>query len=136
MHDTIMDVHGAGAQRSDPKTGEAMSRGLQGDMIRVKNYVRLVRGGNANLVTSITAENLNKYTQSESATKAYSNNPKNDLNTNGNNRFINQLDKDGDGKVSLLEFKNGERRFNHLDKNHDGYITADEAPTGPPPNGR
>ena len=41
------DVHGAGAQRSDPKTGDpAMfphGRGSQGDVIRIYNYVRLVR---------------------------------------------------------------------------------------------
>ena len=42
-----VDVHGAGAQRSDPKTGDpAMfphGRGPQGDVIRIYNYVRLVR---------------------------------------------------------------------------------------------
>ena len=41
-----VDVHGAGAQRSDPKAGEpAMfphGRGPQGDVIRIYNYVRLV----------------------------------------------------------------------------------------------
>jgi hypothetical protein len=44
-----VDVHGAGAQRSDPKAGDpAMfphGRGPQGDVIRIYNYVRLVRGG-------------------------------------------------------------------------------------------
>ena len=43
-----VDVHGAGAQRSDPKAGNpAMfphGRGPQGDVIRIYNYVRLVRG--------------------------------------------------------------------------------------------
>jgi hypothetical protein len=39
-----MDVHGAGAQRSDPKTGKSSyGFGPQGDTRRVKNYVRLVR---------------------------------------------------------------------------------------------
>ena len=42
------DVHGAGAQRSDPKSGDpAMfphGRGPQGDVIRIYNYVRLVAG--------------------------------------------------------------------------------------------
>jgi len=42
-----MDVHGAGAQRSDPKAGSAseypQGRGPQGDAIRIDNYVRLVR---------------------------------------------------------------------------------------------
>jgi hypothetical protein len=53
---TLYDVHGAGAQRSDPKTssnlatigtacmgGTAYGLGPQGDSLRGKNYVRLVR---------------------------------------------------------------------------------------------
>ena len=43
------DVHGAGAQRSDPKTGDPAQfphgRGPQGDVIRIFNFIRLVRGG-------------------------------------------------------------------------------------------
>jgi len=43
-----VDVHGAGAQRSDPKSGNAsdypQSFGPQGDARRLTNYVRLVRG--------------------------------------------------------------------------------------------
>ncbi len=43
----LMDVHGAGAQRSDPKTGNPddypFGHGPQGDVIRINNYVRLVR---------------------------------------------------------------------------------------------
>jgi hypothetical protein len=42
-----MDVHGAGAQRSDPKSGDPAAfpygRGPQGDEIRIYNYVRPVR---------------------------------------------------------------------------------------------
>lgn len=42
-----LDVHGAGCQRSDPKSGNAgdfpKGRGPQGDAIRILNYVRLVR---------------------------------------------------------------------------------------------
>jgi hypothetical protein len=45
----LLDVHGAGAQRSDPKTGDPAAfphgRGPQGDVIRIYNFVRLVRGG-------------------------------------------------------------------------------------------
>jgi len=41
------DVHGAGAQRSDPKAGDPAryphGRGPQGDVIRIYNFVRLVR---------------------------------------------------------------------------------------------
>jgi len=44
---TLMDVHGAGAQRSDPKTGNTsdypQGHGPQGDVIRINNYVRCVR---------------------------------------------------------------------------------------------
>jgi Protein of unknown function (DUF1566) len=44
----FLDVHGAGAQRSDPKAGDATrfphGRGPQGDVIRIDNFVRLVRG--------------------------------------------------------------------------------------------
>jgi hypothetical protein len=42
------DVHGAGAQRSDPKAGDPKQfphgRGPQGDTIHINNFIRLVRG--------------------------------------------------------------------------------------------
>ena len=44
-----VDVHGAGAQRSDPKSGNPadypFGHGPQGDAIRIYNYARLVRDG-------------------------------------------------------------------------------------------
>jgi len=47
MHGKLMDVHGAGAQRSDPKTGNPGDYpsywGPQGDVRYVFNYVRCVR---------------------------------------------------------------------------------------------
>jgi len=47
----LMDVHGAGSQRSDPKSGEVSrfprGRGPQGDVIRIFNFVRCVRDGTA-----------------------------------------------------------------------------------------
>jgi ribonuclease BN (tRNA processing enzyme) len=46
-------------------------------------------------------------------------------------RFIQRLDKDGDGKVSRTEFDGPAERFGDFDKNGDGFITEDEAPTGP-----
>lgn len=60
-----MDVHGAGAQRSDPKTGNAADyprgHGPQGDAIRIENYVRCVRGGDA-LFTSEGSTQLDRPT--------------------------------------------------------------------------
>ncbi len=45
----LLDVHGAGAQRSDPKIGDPANyphgHGPQGDVVRITNFVRLVRGG-------------------------------------------------------------------------------------------
>ena len=47
----LQDVHGAGAQRSDPKDGDPddypYGHGPQGDVIRIYNYVRLARDANA-----------------------------------------------------------------------------------------
>jgi hypothetical protein len=45
---TVLDVHGAGCQRSDPKAGDpadypVVGHGPQGDVQRVFNFVRLVR---------------------------------------------------------------------------------------------
>ena len=44
----LMDVHGAGAQRSDPKTGDVADyprgHGPQGDVVRISHHARLVRG--------------------------------------------------------------------------------------------
>ncbi len=48
MNGSWMDVHGAGAQRSDPKAGDPADypegHGPQGDAIRINNHVRCVRG--------------------------------------------------------------------------------------------
>lgn len=49
QHGGWIDVHGAGAQRSGPKTGDPndfpYGHGPQGDAVRIYNYVRCVRGG-------------------------------------------------------------------------------------------
>lgn len=51
MNGKWLDVHGAGAQRSDPKAGDPKDypngHGPQGDAIRIYNFVRCVRGGTA-----------------------------------------------------------------------------------------
>ncbi|MBT7402117.1 MAG: DUF1566 domain-containing protein, partial [Bacteroidetes Order II. Incertae sedis bacterium] len=54
LNGNLMDAHGAGAARSDPKTGDPADypqyHGPQGDVQYVFNYVRIVR--DANVVTS------------------------------------------------------------------------------------
>ena len=47
--------------------------------------------------------------------------------------FIQQFDRDNDGRISREEFTGPSRFFNRLDKNGDGYVDESEAPKGPPP---
>ncbi len=68
---TLLDVHGAGAQRSDPKSGSptdyflgydqqghaVYGHGPQGDVIRINDYVRLVRDA----ATSAVIEKINDH---------------------------------------------------------------------------
>ena len=124
----LMDVHGAGAQRSDPKSGDPKryphGRGPQGDVLRIYNYVLCVRGGAAAPRTSgprIVMKRSNSLRGGQSK--------------GGPPSFASRLDRNGDGKVSKDEFDGPRRHFSHLDKNGDGYITDDEAPKGPPPGG-
>jgi hypothetical protein len=50
----LVNTHGAGAQRAEPKSGDPAGYpfgwGPQGDVVRIENYVRLVRGASQNLV--------------------------------------------------------------------------------------
>jgi ribonuclease BN (tRNA processing enzyme) len=143
MHETVMDVHGAGSQRSDPKTGEAMSRGPQGDYIRVDNYVRAVRGGVVDVASTTIQEVATSFSTplnddvkgsvlSKDKSKPEPSRTKQQTSTK--NKFINRLDKNTDGKVSKSEFKGSDKHFNQFDINNDGFISSDEAPTGPPGN--
>ncbi len=63
---TLMDVHGAGCQRSDPKEGNPeeypTGHGPQGDVIRIYNYVRLVRAAEPDVSIN---ENRNLYHEME-----------------------------------------------------------------------
>ena len=65
----LLDVHGAGAQRSDPKMGDASDypygHGPQGDVIRINNYVRCVRGGVAEIAES--EDDYSKYLTTQDA---------------------------------------------------------------------
>jgi hypothetical protein len=73
MNDTWTDVHGAGAQRSDPKSGAPSDwptgHGPQGDAIRIYNYVRLVRDAETTASGATSdAEGLNLYAPLRSTT--------------------------------------------------------------------
>ncbi|WP_227021331.1 DUF1566 domain-containing protein [Oceaniferula marina] len=119
----LMDVHGAGSQRSDPKSGDPAEfpkgRGPQGDVIRINNHVLCVRGGAAEVETSGPA--LEKRTSRPKQAPARS-----------GADFIRRLDKNSDGKVSPDEFDGPRNRFGHFDLDGDGFISPSEAPTGPP----
>jgi hypothetical protein len=154
MRNQAMDVHGAGAQRSDPKSGAGnISRGPQGDYIRVSNYVRLVRGGTAIKRENTPVADKSSYpykiriVDNTTGSKSVSNpfqkeTPGNQEQSRQPNRqqapemggknFIERLDTDNDGKVSELEFDGPANHFKRFDKNNDGFLSEDEAPSGPP----
>lgn len=125
MNGVKMNVHGAGAQRSDPKTGMLArweeGNGPQGDEVRIQNYVRCVRGGNVRLrLAGPVIDGTFTAGRARSAGGAHPG-------------FVERLDKDGDGKVSRREFDGPRARFAEFDGDGDGYISRDEAPKGPPP---
>lgn len=130
----LMDVHGAGSQRSDPKSGDPSrfphGRGPQGDVIRIDNFVRCVRGGVAEPQT--TGPKVE-------TTRPPSRRPDEGPQRGGGGQrpsFVQRLDKNGDGRVSKTEFDGPSRHFKTLDRNGDGFLTEDEAPHGPPPRRR
>lgn len=127
----LMDVHGAGAQRSDPKSGDASQfptgRGPQGDCLRIENFVRCVLGGIAEPRTAGPKVEM----KPDPRGRRFG--PQDDGARPSAANFIRRLDKDGDGKVSPREFDGPPQGFTRFDKNNDGCITEDEAPQGPPP---
>ena len=131
----LLDVHGAGAQRSDPKSGDpsvfSSGRGPQGDVIRIYNLVRCVRGGTAE--PSKTGPKVEmKYSPQEPGSQSFSR-----ASTRGDlpspKDFVQRLDRDGDGKVSRDEFDGPASHFPYLDRDHDGYLSNSEAAMLPPP---
>ncbi|HJM62116.1 MAG: hypothetical protein CMN05_11750 [Roseibacillus sp.] len=125
----LMDVHGAGSQRSDPKSGKATEfprgRGPQGDVIRIENFVRCVRSGTAKPIASGPALETGK--------EAGRRSPGRGENPPGRSgHFIKRLDRNGDGKVSKVEFDGPPHHFDRLDRDKDGYLSDREAPRKPP----
>ncbi len=122
-----INAHGAGAVRSDPKEGDPgrwpNGLGPQADEIRINNYVRCVRGGAATLQTKGPA------LRPGSTSPTLGQQPRQ---ASPKDRFIQRLDKNGDGKISEAEFDGPARHFKQLDKNGDGFLTGSEAPKGPP----
>jgi hypothetical protein len=124
----LLDVHGAGAQRADLKAGDPtripQGRGPQGDVMRIDNLVRCIRGG--------TAQPRDIGPKLE---MVYSGAPHGDGPPSGAD-FVRRLDRNADGKISRSEFDGPADHFGRFDRNRDGYISSDEAPTGPPPRDR
>jgi len=135
----LMDVHGAGSQRSDPKSGDPSQfphgRGPQGDAIRITNFVRCVRGG----VASPRATGP-KVEMTQAPKRRGGDGPQERPDQGGGQRpgrgdFVKRLDKNGDGKVSRKEFDGPANHFDVLDRDGDGHLSAGEAPQGPPSRG-
>lgn len=141
MNGKVIDVHGAGAQRSDPKVGTSKFHGPQGDAIRVNNYVLCISGGSTQVnaksddinsypnVLHVEKNNGQGYSKKETFNKLKNNNIQKKQNKRG---FVARLDKNGDGKVSRNEFDGPSQAFSRLDKNNDGFLSDDESPKGPP----
>ena len=125
---TLMDVHGAGSQRSDPKSGDASNfprgRGPQGDVIRINNFVRFVRGGAAKARATGPKIQMNQAARRGQFER---------VQRPSGGDFVRRLDRNGDGKVSKSEFDGPAEHFSYFDRNGDGYISTEEALQGPPP---
>ena len=139
MHDfrggyDLLDVHGAGSQRSDPKAGDPAQfprgRGPQGDVIDIYNMVRPVRGGKATICASGPELKPQPSPRRGPRTPGRMG-PGRPM---GGNRpgFVRRLDRDGDGRVSREEFDGPADAFDRLDANRDGYLHDSESPRHPP----
>ena len=148
----LMDVHGAGSQRSDPKSGDPAKfpkgRGPQGDVIAICNMVRPVRSGEASFRSSgpkVAAQGgARRVPLAGRRTPSGRRRQESDhVRPAGPIRgrrpgFVSRLDLDGDGKVSRKEFDGPPQEFDRLDQNRDGYLAETEGPQargrfGPPP---
>jgi hypothetical protein len=150
----FVDVHGAGAQRSDPKAGDPKQfprgRGPQGDAIRIHNHVRLVRGGNVVpakvAAPGEPASQPAPFPEGPPSAPATPNRP----NTPAARPFpaspiVAALDINHDGTITADELAKAAESLKSLDKNRDGSLTEDEfrpqrqgppgpgLPAGPPP---
>jgi hypothetical protein len=142
----LLDVHGAGSQRSDPKDGDPSrfprGRGPQGDVIAIDNMVRPVRGGEVTLRQS--GPQLEPQSSSPRGRRPGAMDPGRQGPGQDRPGFVSRLDRDGDGKVSRKEFDGPPNAFDQLDADKDGYLIDSESPMrrgmgpplGPPPGNR
>lgn len=121
----LLDVHGSGAQRSDPKSGDASKypygRGPQGDVIRIDNYVRCVSDNNTKLNTErkVVKQLIEKKEFSAISNK---------------HKALVRFDKNLDNKISYNEAPNKmKRNFKRHDLDNDDFIDEKEIHTLPRP---
>jgi hypothetical protein len=134
MRNAWIDVHGAGSQRSDPKTGDAgqypTGHGPQGDAIRIDNMARCVAGGEVEFVQqpTLVKRPAESYQNGDSASSMSSKGKQNMAGSN--NGHFSRMDRNGDGKISRLEAKGKlAKDFSRFDRNNDGYLTQAEMPS-------
>lgn len=139
----LLDVHGAGSQRSDPKAGNPSQfpygRGPQGDVITIYNMVRAVRGGDV----TMRSEGPELEQRRETQQRFDLGPPERMVRPGGpgmqqpgmqgaGQGFVQRLDRNRDGRVSRQEFDGPADAFDRHDANRDGYLEESEAPQGPP----
>jgi len=142
----LLDVHGAGAQRSDPKSGDASrypyGRGPQGDVIKIDNYVRCVSDEYSALNTLNSKErnfhikeSFSKYAKKpEYEQKLDAQDTKSSNASKHVKKVLKRFDKDGDDRISYEEApKRMKENFKRHDENMDGYLSKNELDTLPRP---
>jgi len=139
----LMDVHGAGAQRSDPKTGDASrypyGRGPQGDVIRIQNMVRLVRGGNVKKTDAPVVKetiSVRRDLPSQSNSAPFSRHPGRRREPPPVEDFLKRFDANKDGQVTKKEFTGPPNRFAIFDTNGDEILSREEIEARPLPRQR
>ncbi|MGR5140272.1 DUF1566 domain-containing protein [Photobacterium sp. DNB23_23_1] len=147
MNGEWVDVHGAGAQRSDPKVYEGIDypqgHGPQGDAIRYSNNVRCVTDNATVFVAQPEAieRSTKQYILNGSEASIDSHKPRNQQDSKTKDRQegqrqghdpFTQMDTNNDGKLSRDEVRGPLKRdFDKLDTNRDGYLTRNELPQRP-----
>ena len=147
----LLDVHGAGSQRSDPKAGDPSQfprgRGPQGDVIDIYNMVRSVRGGEVSFRESGPEQESQRSGRrgrgpDQRGPGGMGPGRQGGMGPGGMGPgigpggpmggdrpgFVSRLDRDGDGKVSREEFDGPADAFDHHDANQDGYLSETEGP--------